>query len=213
MHDDMKTAFLSRYLENEAYMFQPEGYTEEGQEQKVCKFNTAIYGLKQAARAWHIRIGESLRKYDFEQSKANMCLFKLWRVKSLLSHFYVNNEEYVKEDKYLKSRFEEAATVVGTKKFHAFIPFNKDEVQTKTHSFSDYTETYKIQISPHDEGILFEETVGYVACAYDNEWWEATVLSKDQVEEEGSSSKWTIALNHFSRKSRHFNSTEKLYFR
>ncbi|GBN50134.1 hypothetical protein AVEN_103992-1 [Araneus ventricosus] len=59
-------------------MSQPEGYIEAGQEQKVCKLNKAIYGLKQAARAWHLKIGESLIKYGFEQeqSKANPCVFK-----------------------------------------------------------------------------------------------------------------------------------------
>ncbi|GBL76861.1 Retrovirus-related Pol polyprotein from transposon RE2 [Araneus ventricosus] len=60
-------------------MSQPEGYIEKGQEQKVCKLNKAIYGLKQAARAWHIRIGESLLKCVFEKSKANPCFFTLVR--------------------------------------------------------------------------------------------------------------------------------------
>ncbi|GBM89165.1 Retrovirus-related Pol polyprotein from transposon TNT 1-94 [Araneus ventricosus] len=75
-HVDIKTAFLHGNLEDEVYMSQPEGYIEAGQEQKVCKLNKAIYGLKQAARAWHLKIGESLIKYGFEQSKADPCLFK-----------------------------------------------------------------------------------------------------------------------------------------
>ncbi|GBN77590.1 Retrovirus-related Pol polyprotein from transposon RE2 [Araneus ventricosus] len=60
-------------------MSQPEDYIEKGQEQKVCKLKKAIYGLKQAARALHIRIGESLLKCGFEQSKADPCLFALVR--------------------------------------------------------------------------------------------------------------------------------------
>ncbi|GBN12713.1 Retrovirus-related Pol polyprotein from transposon TNT 1-94 [Araneus ventricosus] len=73
-HVDIKTAFLHGNLEDD--MSQPEGYIQAGQEQKVCKLNKAIYGLKQAARAWHLKIGESLIKYGFEQSKADPCLFK-----------------------------------------------------------------------------------------------------------------------------------------
>ncbi|GBO15518.1 hypothetical protein AVEN_189587-1 [Araneus ventricosus] len=57
-------------------MSQPEGYIEAGQEQKICKLNKAIYGLKQAARAWHLKIEESRMQYGFEQSKADPCLFK-----------------------------------------------------------------------------------------------------------------------------------------
>ncbi|GBM97221.1 Retrovirus-related Pol polyprotein from transposon TNT 1-94 [Araneus ventricosus] len=75
-HVDIKTAFLHGNLEDEVYMSQPESYIEADQVQKVCKLNKAIYGLKQAARAWHLKIGESLIKYGFEQSKADPCLFK-----------------------------------------------------------------------------------------------------------------------------------------
>ncbi|GBN50528.1 Retrovirus-related Pol polyprotein from transposon TNT 1-94 [Araneus ventricosus] len=56
-HVDIKTALLHGNLEDEVYMSQPEGYVEADQEQKVCKLNKAIYGLKQAARAWHLKIG------------------------------------------------------------------------------------------------------------------------------------------------------------
>ena len=109
-----------------------------------------------------------------------------WGVKNLpsITFFYVNNEEYVEEEKYLKSRFEEAVAVVGTHRFHAFIPLTKGQVKTKYYSFSDNSVTHKVQVSSGDEDVLFEEIVGYVACAYNNEWWMACVLSKDQVEEE-----------------------------
>ena len=42
---DVKTAFLNGNLEENIYMVQPEGFIEQGQEQKVCKLNRSIYGL------------------------------------------------------------------------------------------------------------------------------------------------------------------------
>ncbi|KAA0042864.1 gag/pol protein [Cucumis melo var. makuwa] len=52
---DVKTAFLNGNLEESIFMSQPEGFITQGQEQKVCKLNRSIYGLKQASRSWNIR--------------------------------------------------------------------------------------------------------------------------------------------------------------
>ena len=50
---DVKTAFLSRVLEEEIYMQQLEGFVVSGQENKVCKLDKSLYGLKQAPKQWH----------------------------------------------------------------------------------------------------------------------------------------------------------------
>jgi hypothetical protein len=49
---DVKTTFLYGELEEEIYLKQPEGFAVKGQEQKVFRLKKAIYGLKQASRAW-----------------------------------------------------------------------------------------------------------------------------------------------------------------
>jgi len=48
-HFDVCTAFLNDKLEEEIYMFQPEGFVQKGKENQVCKLKKAVYGLKQAS--------------------------------------------------------------------------------------------------------------------------------------------------------------------
>ena len=48
---DVKTAFLNGNLEEEIYIDQPIGFISKGQEDKVCRLNRSIYGLKHSCRA------------------------------------------------------------------------------------------------------------------------------------------------------------------
>ncbi|KAL0394865.1 UNVERIFIED_CONTAM: hypothetical protein Slati_4452700 [Sesamum latifolium] len=57
---DVKTAFLNDFVEEEIYMDQPEGFTTIGEEQKVCRLQRSIYGLKQAFQSWNTRFDEVL---------------------------------------------------------------------------------------------------------------------------------------------------------
>ena len=73
---DVKIAFLNGYLEETIYMDQLKGYIEEGQEQKVCKLQRSIYGLKQAFRSWNIRFNEAIKSYRFDQNINEPCVYK-----------------------------------------------------------------------------------------------------------------------------------------
>jgi len=73
---DVKTAFLNGYLDETIYMDQPEGYIVEGQQQKVCKLQRSIYGLKQASRSWNIRFDEAVKSYGFDQNIDEPCVYK-----------------------------------------------------------------------------------------------------------------------------------------
>lgn len=55
-HLDVKTAFLHGELKEEVYVRQPEGFEVNGREDKVYKLNKVLYRLKQAPRAWNIKI-------------------------------------------------------------------------------------------------------------------------------------------------------------
>ncbi len=52
---DVKTAFLNGDLEEEIYMEQLEGFTQEG-EHLVCKLHKSLYELKQSLRAWNHKL-------------------------------------------------------------------------------------------------------------------------------------------------------------
>jgi len=51
----VKTTFLHGELDEEIYMLQPEGFSEIGKENLVCRLNKSLYGLKQELRCWYKR--------------------------------------------------------------------------------------------------------------------------------------------------------------
>lgn len=72
-HIDVKTAYLNSNLNETIYMRQP--YMFEAGEDKVCKLNKAIYGLKQSARCWHKRLTNTLKKLNFKHLQSDACIF------------------------------------------------------------------------------------------------------------------------------------------
>jgi len=71
---DVKTAFLNGDLEEEIYMEQPEGFTQEG-EHLVCKFHKSLYGLKQSLRAWNQKLDAFLKSIKFVRSDVNFSVY------------------------------------------------------------------------------------------------------------------------------------------
>ncbi|KAG7538693.1 Zinc finger CCHC-type superfamily [Arabidopsis suecica] len=64
-HLDVKTAFLHGELKETVYVMQPEGFIEKGSEEKVYKLNKALYGLRQAPRAWNNKLNQILKELQF----------------------------------------------------------------------------------------------------------------------------------------------------
>ncbi|KAL0411233.1 UNVERIFIED_CONTAM: hypothetical protein Slati_3713000 [Sesamum latifolium] len=73
---DVKMTFLNGFIEEEIFMDQPEDFTVVGEEQKVCRLQRSIYGLKQASQSWNTRFDEVIRGYDFIKNDYDPSIYK-----------------------------------------------------------------------------------------------------------------------------------------
>ena len=73
---DIKTAFHNGELKETVYLEQPPGYVE-GSGQLSCHLQRALYGLRQAPRAWHERLHQELDQLGFVESDSDPSLFIL----------------------------------------------------------------------------------------------------------------------------------------
>ena len=55
-HMDVKTTLLNGELIEEVYVEQPPGFIVKGAEHKVLRLQRALYGLRQAPRAWNAKL-------------------------------------------------------------------------------------------------------------------------------------------------------------
>ena len=75
-HLDVKTAFLHGDLKEEVYVTQPQGFFVKGQEDKVYKLKKALYGLRQAPRAWNVKLNQILRGLNFHHCSKEPSLYR-----------------------------------------------------------------------------------------------------------------------------------------
>jgi hypothetical protein len=73
---DVKTAFLNGNIEEELYMVQPEGFVDPKNDNKVCKLQRSIYGLKQASQSWNLCFDEVIKGFGFIQNIEESCIYK-----------------------------------------------------------------------------------------------------------------------------------------
>ncbi|WOH04396.1 hypothetical protein DCAR_0623805 [Daucus carota subsp. sativus] len=72
---DVKNAFLHGELDRVIYMEQPRGFESKERSDYVCKLRKALYGLRQAPRAWYGKIGEFLVESGYQVTSADSSLF------------------------------------------------------------------------------------------------------------------------------------------
>jgi transposase InsO family protein len=75
-HMDVKSAFLNGVLSEEVYVSQPPGYIADGKENAVLKLNKALYGLRQAPRAWYAKLHDSLTSLGFVRSPSEHAVYR-----------------------------------------------------------------------------------------------------------------------------------------
>ena len=73
---DVKSTFLNGELEEEVYAAQPLGFIIEGEERKAI-LHKALYGLRQAMRAWNANLDKSLTKLGFESCVQHVMLYTI----------------------------------------------------------------------------------------------------------------------------------------
>lgn len=75
-HLDLKTSFLHGELKEVVYVSQPEGFEIKGSEHRVYKLNKALYGLRQAPRAWNNKLNQILMGLEFIKCKKEPSVYR-----------------------------------------------------------------------------------------------------------------------------------------
>ncbi|KAD4586372.1 hypothetical protein E3N88_23973 [Mikania micrantha] len=83
-HLDVKSAFLNGDLKEEVYVTQPIGFVIKGKEEKVYRLNKALYGLRQAPRAWNMRLDKTLKELGFARCPQEQAVYKVHKPNLML---------------------------------------------------------------------------------------------------------------------------------
>jgi len=108
---DVKSAFLHGELNEDVYIEQPQGFEVEGEEEKVYKLRKALYGLRQAPRAWYSRIESYFAKEGFKKCYCEHTLFvKAERGGVLIVSVYVDDLIYTGNSDSMLADFKASMT-------------------------------------------------------------------------------------------------------
>ena len=100
---DVSNAFLHADIDCDVYVRQPPGHKKPGQEDWVYKLNKAMYGLKNAPKAYSDYFMKLLAEQGFQQSKQDECLWTLRKGESFVHYLYhVDDIMVVSNDRDLR---------------------------------------------------------------------------------------------------------------
>jgi isopentenyldiphosphate isomerase len=104
---DMKNAFLNGVIGEEVYVRQPSGFENPKYPDRVYKLSKALYGPKQALRAWYARLKIFLLEHGYVMKSVDMTLFTLNQdTDFLLVQIYVDDIIFSDSSHSLVSRFQ-----------------------------------------------------------------------------------------------------------
>ena len=72
---DVKSAFLNGKIEEEVYVADPPGFEDPKYPDMVYKLNKALYGIKQAPRAWYDTLKDFLKSKGLKPGSLDPTLF------------------------------------------------------------------------------------------------------------------------------------------
>jgi hypothetical protein len=99
--DRREDSFPEWYYQ-EVYIKQPQGFEVEDRKSHVCRLKKALYGLRQAPRAWYGRIDSFLTSLGFTKSKADSNLyFKIMDNEPVILLLYVDDLFLTGEEKLI----------------------------------------------------------------------------------------------------------------
>jgi len=101
---DVKSTFLNDMLKEEVYIEQSLGYIRIGEEKKVLRLKKALYGMKQALRAWNDRIHTYFVENKYEQCLVEHALKKHGGRILFIAH-YVDDLVFMGNDAELIKKF------------------------------------------------------------------------------------------------------------
>ncbi|GKD19055.1 retrovirus-related pol polyprotein from transposon TNT 1-94 [Tanacetum coccineum] len=89
---DVKSAFLNSFINEEVYMAQPLGFIDFEKPDHVYKLKKALYGLKEAPKAWYDRLKAFLIKDEYKMGMVDNTLFTKKRsLKLIIVQIYVDD--------------------------------------------------------------------------------------------------------------------------
>jgi hypothetical protein len=74
-HMDVKSAFLNGELQEVVYVAQPPGFVVAGEKTKVLCLSKALYGLRQAPRAWYAKLDTVLLALGCHRSESEHAVY------------------------------------------------------------------------------------------------------------------------------------------
>src|SRR4051812_3162114 len=69
-------SLMVKFIKEELYMVQPNGFVDPKDTNKVCKLQRAIYGLKKASRSWNQHFDKVIKNIGFIQTYGEACIYK-----------------------------------------------------------------------------------------------------------------------------------------
>ncbi|CAL1399312.1 unnamed protein product [Linum trigynum] len=106
---DVNNAFLQGPLEDEVYMVQPPGFVDPSRPDHVCRLKKAIYGLRQAPRAWYTTLCTFLQEFGFHKTHSDASLFVYSHGETLLYFLvYIDDLLLTGNDPTVLHRFQQA---------------------------------------------------------------------------------------------------------